>query len=502
MRAAALSLQRSRTLTIAGGLIGACLASVIAGRAIVSPTLSRDTIALVIAFGMLVCAIVRPRLAVYALFGWLVLLGLLRRLLTSAGAGVGSFGDPLLLIAPAVLVVLFLIASQQGALRGLTPLAKCVLALTAVLALSALNPLQGGLSVGLGGLMLVVLPMLAFWTGRRLIDEHAFGVLVRLLGVLAIFAALYGLMQTFSGLPSWDAAWVAESGYAALHVGNAIRAFGTSVSAAEYAALLGVGLLAWRAVARSPARLLGSLAAFALLAVALWLESSRGIVVLALAALWLTFCAGRRIRIGTALAVGAVLLALLPTVVGSIAPTSEEGGALASLTAHQTGGLSKPFGSESTLNGHLQEMLNGITTAVKDPLGRGVGAITNAAGKFGGVVAGTEVDPGNAPVAAGFIGLGLYIAIAWYGLSAAYRLARERRSITAIAALGILAVTFLQWLNGGQYLIIALVWLTLGWVDGQCALAGLATAPRPRRARATAPGEVIPLGTSTGGDHA
>lgn len=448
---------------------------VLAGHEVLRPTIARDMIALVVALGLIALASLVPRFAVYGLIGWFGVLGLLRRLLTSAGTAIGSFGDPLLLVAPIALVVLFAIAVERGALRSRTRLANAVLGLTVVLALSALNPLQGGLSVGLAGLMLIVIPMLAFWIGRGLMNEDTAGVLVRLLGALAIAAALYGLMQTFYGFPSWDANWVATGGYAALHVGSAIRAFGMSSSAAEYATLLGIGLLAWRAIARSPPRLMAAASALALLAVALWLESSRGIVVLGLGALWLAFCAARGVRMSRALLVGVILLALLPTVVAQVSQGSEESGAVASLTAHQTGGLSKPFGHESTLDGHLEEMVNGVKSAVTRPLGQGVGAITLAASKYGGTVAGTEVDPGNAPVAAGFIGLVLYLVIAWCGLSAAYRLARARRTIPTIAALGIVSVTFLQWLNGGQYMIIALVWLTLGWIDAECVRCGLTT---------------------------
>lgn len=473
MTSVALRWRRSRpiTLTVAGGVTA--LICVVAGHEMLRPTIARDMIALVVALGLVALASLAPRFAVYGLVAWLGVLGLLRRMLTSAGTTIGSFGDPLLLVGPIVLAVLFAIAIERGALRNRTRLANAVLALTIALALSALNPLQGGLSVGLAGLMLIVIPMLAFWIGRGLLNEHAAGVLVRLLGGLAIVAALYGLMQTFYGLPSWDAEWAATSGYAALHVGTAIRAFGTSASAAEYAALLGVGILAWRAISRNAARLLGASSALALLVVALWLESSRGIVVLALGALWLTFCAGRRIRMSRALLVGIVLLALLPTVVSHVAPGHEESGAVAALTAHQTGGLSKPFGHESTLGVHFEEMVEGIRSAVTNPLGRGVGSITLAASKYGGAVAGTEVDPGNAPAAAGFIGLMLYLAIAWYGLTAAYRLAVARRTVPTLAALGILTVTFLQWLNGGQYMIIVLVWMTLGWADAESLRAGV-----------------------------
>jgi hypothetical protein len=462
-RAPALTRPPTAMLLGAGAVLAICLLAA----QVSADSLSRIAIGGVIALPLLTTAVQTPRRALYGLVIWLAVLGLVRRLTTSFGSTIGPLGDPLLLIGPLLLVALFLMAVRRGALRDLTTFSKLVLAFTVVLALSAVNPLQGGLSVGLAGAMLVVMPMLAFWVGRSLMDEHAIGVLVRVLGVLALLAAVYGLLQTFDGMPSWDSSWATTSGYAALNVGGAIRAFGLSSSAAEYAATLGVGILAWFAMARSPSRLLAAAVPIALLAIAIWLESSRGIVVLTLAALWLTAAAASRIRMAPALVVGALMLVLLPTVVRHLASSPQQYGTVASLTAHQVEGLSEPFGQNSTLTAHFEEVVNGISEAVSNPLGRGIGATTIAASKFGGTLGGTEADPGNAPVAAGAIGLILYLLIAGYGLARCYRLARARPSMATLAALGVVIVTFLQWLNGGQYAIIVLPWLFLGWVDSQ-----------------------------------
>lgn len=452
------------TQTLAGFVV-LCGGGLLFGRLLVNPSHLRDLIALSVACALVCAAWLAPRTAIYGLISWLALLGLLRRLATSAGATPGSFGDTMLIVAPLTIAVLFVIALRAGAMRDLTSFSKSVLALTVALGLSALNPFQGGLAVGLSGALLVVVPMLAFWVGRSLLNEAAVVRLFQLLAGLSLLAALYGLLQTFYGMPGWDAAWIAQSGYAALHVGTTVRAFGMSSSSAEYAATLGVGILAWRAIGRTPSRFFGSLAVVALLAVALWLDASRGIVVLTLAALWLTFAASRRVRMRSALLAGAAALALLPVVVGTVASPSTEHSAIASLTSRQVAGLSEPFGQRSTLGGHFTEMVNGIAKGFTDPLGLGVGATTLAATKYGGVAGNTEVDPGNAPVAAGFLGLILYLMVAAYGLSAAYRLALTQTSLAAVGALGVVSVIFLQWLNGGQYLTIALVWLLLGWID-------------------------------------
>jgi len=461
-----LSRLSSRDATVLMSALVATVASMLVGASVSSPDLVRVAVAVPVACALVGVATSSPRLALYGLMVWLAALGLVRRLLTTYGQS-GPIGDPVLIVGPVLLLVLFLIAVERGALREHTRLSRVVLGLTVVLGLSAVNPLQGGLSVGLGGVLLVVVPMLAFWIGRSLLDEQAVGVLVCLLGVLALLAAIYGLAQTFYGLPSWDQRWVTQSGYTALDVGKAIRAFGTSASAAEYATLLAVGILSWRAIAKRTSLLPVAVVALAVLAYALWLESSRGIIVLALAALWLTFAAARRMPIGAALLVGAALLALLPSAVGYLSSSPTGRTETSALVKHQVEGLSEPFGKNSTLSGHWEEVIEGVAQGFTSPVGRGVGAITIAASKFEGTSAGTEADPGNAPVAAGVIGLILYLLIVVYGIGASYRLAQARRTVPALAALGIVLVTFLQWLNGSLYVIAPLAWLFLGWVDAE-----------------------------------
>jgi hypothetical protein len=51
------------------------------------------------------------------------------------------------------------------------------------------------------------------------------------------------------------------------------------------------------------------------------------------------------------------------------------------------------------------------------------------------------------------------------GFGQAYRLALRRRDTLAFISLAVVTLTFLQWLNGGQYSIAFLLWLTLGWID-------------------------------------
>lgn len=404
------------------------------------------------------------RVVLPALVTWLVMLGTVRRL-TSGISGKEAWGDPLLLVGAAVWVVLGLRAVQNGALRRRSSLTQVVLALASLLAFSALNPLQGGLTVGLSGALLVVVPMAAFLVGRSLVDDRQLHRLLGLVAWLGVAAAVYGLVQTFSGFPSWDQAWVDSDGYAALNVGGVIRAFGSFSAASEYSGFLGVAVVAW--VARAHGALRWPLAggALAVLAVALWYESSRGIIVLTIAAVGLMLCARAGFSLGRALMLGLVLVAVLPTVVGWLAPDQFSGETGDRLARHQVEGLTDPFGDDSTLPVHIELVRRGIESAFSEPLGHGVGSITISGDKYGGVVGPAEGDPGRAPFAAGLPGLITYAAVVVLGFTRAYRVAARRQDAASLAALGLIAVTFLHWLNGGHYAVAFWAWLALGWID-------------------------------------
>ena len=116
---------------------------------------------------------------------WLIALGLIRRLIPSGTGGTVS-DDPLLLVGPATLGALFIISAGRGAFRQRTALASSVLMLSVLALVEAFNPLQGGLLIGFGGLLFVLLPMLAFWVGRVLVNGK---ILRQILRVVAILAA-------------------------------------------------------------------------------------------------------------------------------------------------------------------------------------------------------------------------------------------------------------------------------------------------------------------------
>jgi hypothetical protein len=416
-----------------------------------------------------------PRGTVLALAVWLAALGTIRRLFPQAASTSSTLGDALLLVGPIVFALLFATATGEGATRNRSPLAKAVYWLTALAVIEVINPLQGGLTVGLGGGVFLVSPMLMFWVGRCLVDGRTLRRLLMVLGWLTIGAGIYGLIQTYVGFPSWDANWIAakiaNGTYVALDVDGVIRAFSSFASAQEYATFVAVGIVIWFARARTPLVTLFCGCAVAFLGLALFLESSRGILVYVVVAIGVMVAARAGVSllgatVGGLAAVGILLVVADHFATGGSATTAS-GNATGNLVGHQLGGLAHPFSSKtSTLGGHFTRLVDGLKEAFTMPIGHGTGSVTNAAGTFGAASLGTELDPSNAAVGFGLLGLILYVLILVRGLATSFRLASDRRDWVSVAVLGVLVATVTQWLNGSLYSTVWLPWLCLGWVDG------------------------------------
>lgn len=456
------------------------------GHALVDPTKARLVIAAAVMAVLGGVGIRSPRALLYGLVVWLAVLGVVRRL--AADLGPAPQSDPLLVVEALAVAILLVVAAARGAFSELSGLARSVLALSVLILLAAFNPIGGSLTAGFGSLFLILVPMLAFWIARALCDDRMLGTVLVLAAGLAILAALYGLFQTFNGFPSWDAKWISESGYSALNVGGVLRAFGPFTSASEYAGYLGIGFVACLAFGLRLVRAPIALAPLPLLAVAIFYESSRGIIFTLTFTAALMVAAWWRLPIVISVALAAAAFVSVPFVTRSVAsPTLlAPTGTGAILTAHQVQGLSSPLSSQSsTLGAHLSLLGNGFRTALHNPVGLGIGSVTIAGAKYGGQTSATEVDPGNAATALGFPGLIAYLVVAALAFFRAYSLAVHRRDGLSLAALGILTVTSLQWLNGGQYAVAFLVWFVVGWVDrtGAAIRAGpaLADASRARQ---------------------
>jgi hypothetical protein len=447
------------------GLTAALVAvsALIGAELIRQPSLTRLLAAACIGLCGVVLAMQWPRTAVLTTLALLPFLAVLRRLLLEFTPWKST--DPLLLLAPAVVVLvlgrLYVLEGRELA-RG--RIGKLVLFLVLLSFLQALNPRGGGVSAGAAALLFTAVPLCWFFVGRELGTPRLLQALYAWIVVSATAIGVYGLIQTWSGLPSWDQMWVKQTGYAALNVGNVIRAFGTFSSAAEYASFLGIGIVVSVAFALAGRPYL--LPALPLLAVAVFYESSRSILVTTVFATLAIVAARtgslRRAALTLALCLGAVALAFVywRGALQQTALTSRD-----PLVSHQLSGLANPFNQNtSTLPSHLGLLENGFKKGVLDPFGQGIASTTLAGNQLGSGSTSTEIDVSNVFVGYGTFGGFAYVAVVLLALRYALQQAVERRDAVSLAALGMLIAVFGQWLNGGYYAVSPLIWFTIGFL--------------------------------------
>jgi hypothetical protein len=407
---------------------------------------------------------------------WMVAMGLIRRL-TPGGGNVTFSGDPVLIIGPAALLIMWLAVSTAREPGRLTPLARTVLIFNVLAFVEAFNPKQGSLLTGIGGLLFLLVPTAAFWIGRRYAEPDFVLRIIWEIAILGLIAAAYGLYQQFAHFPSWDARWLQTKSYTALAVGNGVtRAFSTFSSGQEYAVFLSVAAVAWVALLHKKNRwpLLLHLAGLGTVVVALWYEAQRTSVFLFVLALGVMLAARMGMRPIMVLGAGVAAVFLLITFAGALGGGGGGGGAFSgtqgaaqTLNNRQLSGISNPTGANSSFSGHRKATIQGMKAAFKTPEGHGTGSVTRAASKFTSKnqIHGSEFDPGNMGIAFGIPGLLVYFALLFLALSTAYRLATRRRDAIGMFVIGILAASLLQWTNGDLYSVCWLVWLFLGFAD-------------------------------------
>ena len=441
---------------------------------------------------------VRPAFGTVASLVYLALIGGVRRWLIPLVGYSGN--DPLLLVVPAVLVARAMTLRKQKGVHHSSRLTTMTLWLLGLMLLQACNPLQEEIAVGIGGIVFYVIPMLWFFVGRQYGTVGGTRLLLRTIVVIGILAASYGLYQTWYGFNAGEMAWLNEmktkGSYQALNVG-VIRAFSFFTSAAEYACFLGITFVvlwaaflqgSWTAIVPLP-----------LIGVALFLESSRGIIVLTLFASSVIWAVQGRSR-PVWIARGVVALVVGFCGLGwSISQLEDQefDERIDPLIGHQMEGFADPFSEDSTAPGHADRVQSGIWYGITHPWGAGLGATTIAAGKFGGSDLGTEGDLSNLFVSLGIVGGILYAAVIFMALKTALEFWRLTRHWISLSIVGILVVQILNWLNTGQYSTVMLIWFLLGSMEGILAQLRMrmASLHEERRSTHSIPSELGEAGT-------
>jgi hypothetical protein len=417
-----------------------------------------------------------PQLLITIMPVWMVFLGFVRRF-TPGGGNVTFSGDPVLLVGPIALIALLLVTVNSRGAPPLSKLARVVLAFNILAIVEVANPKQGGVMAGVGGLLFVFVPTLAFWIGRRFGTVDVLWRVVWNVAILSLVASLYGLYQQFVQFPSWDVEWIDSKGYTALNLGSGIiRAFSTFSSAQEYAVFLSVGLIVWTVLAAKAVRLPLPLHLFAMtvVALALFYESQRTSMFLSALALGVVAAARLRMRPINVALFGVVAIVALVTFAGAIgggggsAALQGPDSTAAILVNHQLSGITDPTGAQSSLPGHIKATRVGMFSAFKHPFGYGSGSTNLAASRYSSnsKTSGTEFDPGNMGIAFGIFGLTIYVLLLWRMTAMGYRLAVVRRDPLGLAVLGVIMASLLQWTNGNLYAVCWLLWFVVGTGDG------------------------------------
>jgi hypothetical protein len=436
------------------------------------------TVCLVFGAAIIAIALFDPPLAVRAGLAFALVLGTARRWFDyQFPEGAHLPIDPMLAVPPLVTLGLFFVAVRRGALRDRSPLASAVLGLCLLGTVGALNPFQGSVVAWPLGFMIFMTPVLWFWIGRGLVDDQRMQRIMRMALVVAVASAAYGLLQTLGWFLSWDSQWIEDVSdtYVVIRIQSFIRGFGFASSAAEYGKLIGIGIVLTVAVLARRGRSRGRFLWMPLVAVlgaALFLSGLRTTLVLTVAAIGLVWGTRRGASPAKLVVLGVASTALLFLAVQLVTPGGDRGGAATTVLAdRQISGLSDPFDPRaSTLQTHIGLVGRSIAGAVTNPIGSGTATITIAGKRFGVSESG-DTDLADAAIAFGILGIVIYLLVAYRLMRQAYRLARFRHDRLALAALGIVVVSSLQWLNGGLYAANMLAWLTFGWIDRASAAA-------------------------------
>ena len=425
----------------------------------------RIAVMIAIAFPMIALAAINIRVAILAVYVYLVLLGDIRRALISLTGWSGA--DPLLLLGSffAVIVGLYALASRQVRLD--TPLSRFVLALMAVMVLQMFNPKQGGLVVGVAGSIFLLVPLFWYWVAKSYATIDFMRRLLWYVVVpLSLAAMFFGYYQSFYGYLPYQMDWYRIAGYLGLgNLETGLAPISFFASGTEHGAFLLTGGVVLVAAFMRGHRV--AIIPVLLIFVAILLTGSRGPVVKLLgvaAILWAVQGRTKKVwvpRVLLAVAIFGIGLAWSLTRI-----TSMSLDARMQTSLERQSQLFESTGERSTVAVHSSLLVGGYASVIKNPLGSGLGATSSAAVKFGeGGRASTETDFGDVMVATGLVGGVLYHIIAVLIVILAVRYWLRTRSLLALAILGILAAHLFLWLGGGLYAISPLVWICIGALD-------------------------------------
>jgi hypothetical protein len=376
--------------------------------------------------------------------------------------------DPFLIVAPAVVIMMFIARVARKDVPRDTPLSKGVFVMLGIMFLEIFNPLQGGLLVGIAGALYCIVPMMWFYAGRNLGNERVVSAVFSTVVVVAVLGGVYGLKQQFLGFSDVEWQWlkITKNDNGLYITSQVMRVFSFFGSFAEYASFMVIGSVVCFAYLIKKNRMM--VIPYAFLMVAVIYSSGRGMVLTALfgsCLVWSVMGRDPRAwvpRVALALVIGffALTTGLRQTQTLNTDVTTE------TLLEHQRRGLLAPLDAKtSTGGGHVNLILHGIQLGFTNPLGQGLGAPTIVAGKLSGSGWGSEADFSDIFISCGAIGGIAYLYLIVTSLRTALTFWHKTRNLNMLLTFGVLFVTVGAWSVSARYAAPLIVWFLVGYLD-------------------------------------
>lgn len=389
---------------------------------------------------------------------WLIMLGLIRRLLIPFAGW--SSQDPLLLVSPAAAVLLWWNARSEAPRRR-DALTFCIIFFMFVVLAQVFNPGQSLLDGALACIYWLP-PLLWFFVGRttKLADHKK---VANLIMWAAIPVALHGLYQTYFGLLPFEYTWVGVSGFGAsiFYEGFKVRSFSTLVSPQEYGAFLSFALLIlWGTILKRESRLGLRLLLFAFLTYALFLQGSRstfglfGLSLFVTSVLWAKTTTAKVTLVSFAAAVGILM---------AVAPVPELGdGPVAVVVEHQLTGLLNPTNPDDTGQLHFNMIQDGFLKSFENPMGVGTAPGSVVQIKRTGTSTSTENDVSSIFVSLGVLPGVVYSMFLIFIYAATVRRFHMTRTAYSLTMVGVFIAMFGHIWSGGLYAVSAFISMGIG----------------------------------------
>lgn len=392
--------------------------------------------------------------------------------------------DPIHLVTPIVtfFALVLLLRSHRLEMFVATPLAGTVSVLAAIYALEIFNPLQGGLTTGLGGALFMLVPLVWFYFGQY-VDETFMTKALQLLVPIGIVTSAYGLYQLVWGYPAFEQYWIDNTDfYVSINVGHIRRALATFSSAEEWGRYAEIGAIVAFGFIAGNKRLVWKAAWFlsgAALVGAVMLTGQRTAIFGLLAGIGSLVLFGARSFPRLLWRIGILVMPIVLIVV-FVAPPSEDEmwsksdkETVSTLISHAERGTMKPAEEES-FQVRLENWTYLLTSVIPyRPLGAGLGAGSLSEARFGSESSLPPIDSFIlvVAIACGIPGALLFIWVlgrsTWFAIANARAPGNDDFTTHRIVAaiMPALVLNSIFGLTFSLYSVAPLAWLLIGWIS-------------------------------------